>query len=91
MHKSIDCNIQHIRKICSVANVISNDKLNKFAILEGSQLDSNICKINRLVEKPKIDDVPLNLAIIGIYILTQDIFDNVPHNFLKKDISNKNK
>lgn len=50
--------------------VISNDKLNKYGIVEGSQVESNIYKISSLVEKPKTGDASSNLAIVGRYILT---------------------
>lgn len=56
---------------------ISNDKLNKYGVVDGSQIEHNIYKINRLVEKPKINEVPSNLAMVGRYILTSDIFDKI--------------
>ena len=57
--------------------VSSNDKLNKCGIVEGSQVESNIYKISSLVEKPKTGDASSNLAIVGRYILTPDIFDKI--------------
>ena len=57
--------------------VISNDKLNKYGIIEGTHLEGNVFKINSLVEKPKISDAPSNLAMVGRYILTPDIFDKI--------------
>ena len=56
---------------------ISNDKLNKYGIVEANQSESNIYKISRLVEKPKISEAPSNLAMVGRYILTSDIFDKI--------------
>ncbi|MNP19447.1 UTP--glucose-1-phosphate uridylyltransferase [compost metagenome] len=35
----------------------------------------DIFRVTNMVEKPKPDDAPSNLAIIGRYILTPDIFD----------------
>ena len=57
--------------------VISNDKLNKYGIIEGTHLEENVFKINSLVEKPKISDAPSNLAMVGRYILTPNIFDKI--------------
>ena len=56
---------------------ISNDKLNKYGIIGGSQVEQNIYKINQMVEKPNVNDAPSNLAIVGRYILTPDIFDKI--------------
>ena len=41
-------------------------------MIEGTR---DILKVSNLVEKPEIDEAPSNLAIIGRYILTPDIFD----------------
>ena len=57
--------------------VISHDKLNKYGVIEGTRLEENVFRINRLVEKPKISDAPSNLAMVGRYILTPDIFDKI--------------
>ena len=35
--------------------------------------------VRNLVEKPRMEDAPSNLAIIGRYILTPDIFDTLEH------------
>ena len=57
--------------------VISNDKLNKYGIVKANQIKQNIYRINQLIEKPKNIDEPSNLAIVGRYILTPDIFDKI--------------
>ena len=40
-------------------------------------LDENIYKITQLIEKPKRSQASSNLAILGRYILTEDIFDRI--------------
>ena len=57
--------------------MISNDKQDKYGIIEGTHLEENVFRINSLVEKPKISDAPSNLAMVGIYVLTPDIFDKI--------------
>ena len=37
--------------------------------------DEDVVRVTGLVEKPKVDEAPSNLAIIGRYILTPEIFD----------------
>ncbi len=44
------------------------------AIEEGSNLGPGVHRITDMVEKPRREDAPSNLAIIGRYILTPDIF-----------------
>jgi len=45
------------------------------AIDESEQIGDRIHRVKDLVEKPNREDAPSNLAIIGRYILTPDIFD----------------
>ena len=45
----------------------------KYGIIDGQQ-EGDIYRIKSLVEKPKVEESPSNLAIIGRYILTPDIF-----------------
>ena len=39
----------------------------------------NVCKIIDVVEKPKAEDAPSNLAIVGRYLFTPAIFDALEH------------
>ena len=45
------------------------------AVDESEQLGRGVYRVKDLVEKPKREDAPSNLAIIGRYILTPDIFE----------------
>jgi UTP--glucose-1-phosphate uridylyltransferase len=46
-----------------------------YGILDADTPNDNLTRIRGLVEKPKPEDAPSNLAIIGRYILTPEIFD----------------
>ena len=62
---------------CSIVAIeeVPQNETNKYGIISGEELDKNIFKVNNMVEKPDPKDAPSNLAIIGRYILTPDIFD----------------
>ena len=53
------------------------DQTNKYGIIDGNLINgtSDCYMVNNMVEKPKINDAPSNLGIIGRYVLTPDIFD----------------
>lgn len=55
------------------------DKVNKYGIIDGEEVAPGIYKVKDMVEKPKREDAPSRLAIVGRYVLTPDIFD-----YLKK-------
>ncbi len=62
---------------CSIVAVEEIDikDSDKYGIIEGEMIKDGIIKVVNMVEKPKPQDAPSNLAIIGRYILTPDIFD----------------
>lgn len=47
----------------------------KYGVIAGEMIREDIYRVHSMVEKPKPEDAPSNLAIIGRYILTPDIFD----------------
>ena len=62
---------------CTIVAVeeVPKDEVNKYGIVEGKWLEDNVMVVKNMVEKPDIDKAPSNLAAIGRYILTPDIFD----------------
>jgi UTP--glucose-1-phosphate uridylyltransferase len=50
-------------------------EVNRYGIVSGVKEWDNVFRINSLVEKPDPEKAPSNMAIIGRYILTPDIFD----------------
>lgn len=64
---------------CSIVAIeeVPKTEVHKYGIVKcTSQGKSrNIFKVSDMVEKPKTNEAPSNLAIIGRYILTPDIFD----------------
>ncbi|WP_150270383.1 UTP--glucose-1-phosphate uridylyltransferase GalU [Paenibacillus tepidiphilus] len=51
------------------------EEVSRYGLVDGAPLADRVYKANRLVEKPKREDAPSNLAILGRYILTPRIFD----------------
>jgi len=62
---------------CSILAIeeVDPQEVHKYGVIAGSQLDDNIYMVSSMVEKPAPGEAPSNLAIIGRYILTPDIFD----------------
>ena len=62
---------------CSIVAImeVPADQTHKYGVIAGESLKDGIYRVDRMVEKPKPEDAPSNLAIIGRYILTPDIFD----------------
>lgn len=61
---------------CSIVAVMEVDKkdVSKYGIVEGREIDDGLIMVSDMVEKPKPDEAKSNLAVIGRYILTPNIF-----------------
>lgn len=64
---------------CSIVAIeeVARSKTNLYGIIEGDIIDqeNGVYNITDMIEKPNPQDAPSNLAIIGRYILTPDIFE----------------
>ena len=62
---------------CSIVAIeeVPTDETHKYGVIAGEEIQPGLIKITDMVEKPDPADAPSNLAIIGRYILTPDIFD----------------
>ena len=62
---------------CSIVAVqeVPEDEVHKYGVIAGESLREGLYRVDKMVEKPSKEDAPSNLAIIGRYILTPDIFD----------------
>ncbi|RBQ23855.1 UTP--glucose-1-phosphate uridylyltransferase AglF [Candidatus Methanobinarius endosymbioticus] len=56
---------------------VSCEKIERYGIIKGEEIEKSLYHIEKLVEKPKADEAPSNLAIMGRYVLTSDIFQHI--------------
>jgi len=62
---------------CSIIAVeaVPKEQTDKYGIIAGEQIREGLFRVSEMIEKPKAEEAPTNLAVIGRYILTPDIFD----------------
>jgi UTP--glucose-1-phosphate uridylyltransferase len=68
LYKQFRCTIVAIQEV-------PEDQIEKFGVIAGDQIRDDLFRVTDMVEKPPQEEAPSNLAIIGRYILTPDIFD----------------
>ena len=56
---------------------VEGEAISRFGVIDGEEVEPGVYKIRDMVEKPPAAEAPSNLAIIGRYILTPDIFDEI--------------
>ncbi len=62
---------------CSIVAIqeVPEEHIHKFGVIAGSEMKDGLYQVTDMVEKPDAKDAPSNLAVIGRYILTPDIFE----------------
>ena len=48
---------------------VEPEQVSQYGIIEGEQIEENVWKVSRFIEKPKVGETSSNLAAIGRYIL----------------------
>ena len=51
------------------------EKVSRYGIIDGEEVAPGVYRVRDMVEKPKCEDAPSRMAIVGRYVLTPDIFD----------------
>jgi UTP--glucose-1-phosphate uridylyltransferase len=70
----IDIYHQYGKSVVALMEV-SDEDVPKFGICHGKQIRERVLDLDIMVEKPKKQDAPSNLAIVGRYVLTPRIFE----------------
>jgi len=53
------------------------DKVSSYGVVDPERIDNKVSKVRGLVEKPKADEAPSDLCIVGRYIFTPEIFNMI--------------
>ena len=70
----MNCFNEYKTSILGVQKVNENDVM-KYGIIKGLYIKENVYKVKVLIEKPTIDEALSNIAILGRYIITPQIFE----------------
>ncbi len=58
---------------------VPDEQVSRFGIIGGADLGGGVWKIDKMVEKPALEDAPSNLAIFGRYLLTPKVMELLAH------------
>ncbi len=64
---------------------VPKDEVDKYGIILGKLIENRVYKVKDLIEKPNVENAPSNIAILGRYIISSEIF-----NILKNTKPGKN-
>jgi UTP--glucose-1-phosphate uridylyltransferase len=66
---------EHYGRSCLAAMEVSLDEISLYGAITPEFVEDRLARVKSIVEKPSPDDAPSNLAAIGRYVLTFEIFD----------------
>lgn len=72
----MDCYEKHGGSVLG-AQRVPKEKVSSYGIVDGVEIEDGIWKAEGLVEKPSQEDAPSNLAVLGRYILSPEIFEKL--------------
>ncbi len=72
----IDCYDQYHASVVAVEEV-PEDEVSSYGIVAGQHVSERVTKLDRLVEKPRVHEAPSRLAIVGRYLLTENIWNAI--------------
>lgn len=59
------------------AQQVPDSHVSKYGIVDGEPVDDHVRRLRGMVEKPSPEEAPSNLGVIGRYVLTPAIFDEL--------------
>jgi UTP--glucose-1-phosphate uridylyltransferase len=74
MRQLLDVFDKHGGPVIAVERV-PRDRIHQYGVIKGRLIAGNVWEVEDLVEKPRAEHAPSDLAIIGRYVLTPDLFD----------------
>ena len=54
---------------------VPDEAIPRLGVIDPEPLNDKVYRIKGMVEKPRLEDAPSNLAIVGRYVLTPEVFD----------------
>lgn len=56
---------------------IEGEAISRFGVIDAEEIETDVYKIRHVVEKPKYEDAPSDMAVIGRYIFTPELFEAI--------------
>lgn len=56
---------------------IPDETISRFGVIDADEVEPGVFKLKSIVEKPKFEDAPSDMAVIGRYIFTPELFDAI--------------
>ena len=56
---------------------VPRNKVDRYGIIQGEEFRPGVFRVREMVEKPSVEEAPSNMAVVGRYLLTPDVFEHL--------------
>jgi UTP--glucose-1-phosphate uridylyltransferase len=56
---------------------ITDETISRFGVIDADEVEPGVFKLKSIIEKPKFEDAPSDMAVIGRYIFTPELFEAI--------------
>jgi UTP--glucose-1-phosphate uridylyltransferase len=56
---------------------IADETISRFGVIDADEVEPGVFKLKSIVEKPNFEDAPSDMAVIGRYIFTPELFEGI--------------
>lgn len=56
---------------------VPRNKVDRYGIIQGEEFRPGVFRVRQMVEKPSIEEAPSQMAVVGRYLLTPDVFEHL--------------
>jgi UTP--glucose-1-phosphate uridylyltransferase len=74
LRSMLDVHDRYGRSVLALMEV-TPDQISSYGCVEAEEVETGLVRVHSIVEKPKKEEAPSNLAVIGRYVFTPEIFD----------------
>jgi UTP--glucose-1-phosphate uridylyltransferase len=61
-------------EVVAALEEVPKEEVTRYGVVGGTTLEDGVLDINKIIEKPKLEEAPSNLIFMGTYIITPEIF-----------------
>ena len=64
-------------EVVAALEEVPHDQVTRYGVIDGDKVADNVFNIKRIVEKPKLDEAPSNMILMGTYIINREVLNEL--------------
>ena len=64
-------------EVVAALEEVPHEQVTRYGVIDGEKVSDNVFNIKRIVEKPKLDEAPSDMILMGTYIINRDVLNEL--------------